>query len=213
MPPRCCRRRRTSASGPRSGPEPLAQRQHVGQRLARVLFVGQGVDHMHARGGGGEARQARPARTSARRRRRPSVRGCAPRLRRSRGRRSTTSGGGSMTSPPSSRTAMTNVIRVRSDGFSKRRATCRPASGCAAGAARGARPLQRPPPGASSVIEFGRRQVEHRQEVLRTAEPPDGLQPVSRSRSVLRVDAHVFGAEIAGPHRGVRGARPCRGRR
>ena len=40
-----------------------------------------------------------------------------------------------MTSPPSSRTAIANVMRVRSDGFSNSSATCLPASGVRATAA------------------------------------------------------------------------------
>ena len=37
-------------------------------------------------------------------------------------------------SPPSSRTPIVNVTRVRSDGFSKSRPMCRPSRACAVGA-------------------------------------------------------------------------------
>ena len=106
---RCCRRRRTRASGPSSDPELLAQRQHVRQRLARMLLVGQRIDDVQ--------RAARPRRSrepllrerADDRRPRPSARDCARRPRASRDRQARHADGGSITSPPSSRTAIVNV--------------------------------------------------------------------------------------------------------
>ena len=108
-PRRCCRRRRTSACGPASDPEPLPQRQHVGQRLARMLLVGERVDDVQTPAPPRRTARAAPARTCGRRRHRTQ----RSRLRAT---SSTVSrppnddvGGGSMTSPPSSRTAIANV--------------------------------------------------------------------------------------------------------
>ena len=81
---RCCRRRRRRATRPSSEPERLAQRQQVGERLARVV---QRREHVHHRHGGvlGERRRARPRRPCAGRSPRRGGRGparCRARTRR-----------------------------------------------------------------------------------------------------------------------------------
>ena len=118
------------------------QRQAIGQRLARMLLVGERVDDVEARRGGGEFAPGAPARRSGPRRawtQRSRFRATSSIVSRP---PSATSGGGSMTSPPSSRTAIWNVERVRSDGFSKSSATCLPSSGRSCGTTRAPRRLQ-----------------------------------------------------------------------
>ena len=149
--------------------------------------------------------------------RRPSARGCARRRRRSRGRRAPRPRGGSMTSPPSSRTAIVKVDRVRSDGFSKSSATCRPASG-RAGVAAGRAGAASAPPRAPA-----RRRARPARGRAPTESPWSRAPGSARSSAgdsqgpahvpILRVDAHVLGAEIAGPHGRLRAGRRRRGRR
>jgi hypothetical protein len=111
---------RQGAAGERA--ETLAEREEIRERLARVFLVGERVDDVEPPRG----------RANASRRDWANVRTTAPYTQRSRLRAtsamvsrppSATSAGGSMTSPPSSRTATWNVERVRSDGFSKSKAT------------------------------------------------------------------------------------------
>ena len=117
----------------------LAQRQHVGERLARMLLVGQRVDDVQVAARRRPASRPSPARTCESPGRGPIARGCArcPRAARACLRR--TAAGRCSVSPPSSRTAISNVDRVRSDGFSNSSATCRPASAVAVGAWRPSR--------------------------------------------------------------------------
>ena len=102
-----------------------------------------------------------------------------------------------MTSPPSSRTAIMNVERVRSDGLSKSSATCWPASGIACAPAGAARGLHRRRQ-VEAALELARREVENRQESLRCRPPRSASWHCSCS--ILRVDLHVVGAQIARPH-------------
>ena len=102
------------------------------------------------------------------------------------------------------------VDRVRSDGLSNSSATWRPASGDACGTCRAApRRLHRRRE-IETRLELVRRQVEDRQELRRVGTQSRWSSPCS-SCSVLRVDPHVFGAEIARPHRAAP-RRRCRGR-
>ena len=87
----------------------------------------------------------------------------------------TNAAGGSMTSPPNSRTAIVNVVRVRSDGFSRSRATCRPSSG------------RKSAPRRAVFLHLGRQiengaeffmsKVENRQKVLGTHRNVGGPPP------------------------------------
>ena len=112
---------------------PFDERLHVGQRLARMLLVAERVDDVQLRRDLGDLSS----------RSWPNVRITTASIQRSRlratsliGSRSAciTSAGISTMSPPSSRTPIVKVTRVRSDGFSNSRPTCLPFSACAVGA-------------------------------------------------------------------------------
>ena len=155
------------ARGRGNRPSASRMRHHVGERLAGMLLVGQRVDDVEP--WRRRRQQHRPLlreRPDARARA-PSVRGCGRRLRAVRGRLANSADRFS-TSPPSSWTAISNVDRVRSDGFSKSSATCLPSSAAAVGAAP-AEPavgLQLQPPRSSSRHSVGRCEIEDREEVL-----------------------------------------------
>ena len=71
------------------------------------------------------------------------------------------------TSPPSSRTAISKVVRVRSDAFSNSIATCRPSSALAVGASRpSARSAFSCAAELEAALEIGGVEVEDRQKVL-----------------------------------------------
>ena len=117
---------------------------------------------------------------------------------------SATSGCSDTTWPPSSRTAISNVVRVRSDGLSNSIATCRPSSALAVGAAgperrsdfrRAASSRQR----SRSCASKSRIERKFRAMVaVFIASPHEAVRRrcggVARSRSVVRVDADVVGA-------------------
>ena len=111
--------------------------------------------------------------------RRPGSRRCR---RRARGRRSS------------------KVTRVRSDGFSNSSATCWPPSAWAVGAfgPSGRSAFIAVPPARAVARSSAGVEVEDREEVHLRAVVMVG----SVLRPVLRVDLHVLGAEVAGPHRG-----------
>ncbi len=113
-------------------PQLFRERQAVGQRLAGVFFIGERVDDTEARGGSRE-RFEPCLRVS------PHDGAVYPPL-------EIASDVGDRfalaeyflarrldQSPPSSRTAIWNVERVRNDGFSNSSAMCLPASGCSCG--------------------------------------------------------------------------------
>ena len=109
--------------------------------------------------------------------------------------------GGTMTSPPSSRTAISNVARVRSDGFSNSSATC-----CAGQRLRRRRAAPElalalhPRASRSSCSEARGVEVENRQEVLGTRRRPRGDAPprTARARNGRTVEdrAEVFTAIV-----------------
>ena len=132
---------------------------------------------------------------------------------------SATSAGSVSTSPPSSRTATSKVTRVRSDGLSNSSATCRPASARRRRRADAVRTLLlQARRERQHRLQLARRQVEHGEEPAGTRARTSRRGPVSRgarrqqlrSCAVLSVDAHVLGAEIAGPHRRLVQAPPPR---
>ena len=103
-----------------------------------------------------------------------------------------------MTSPPSSRTAIMNVDRVRSDGFSNSSATCCPASGVACG-----RPACAPPSSTPRGRDTSRARPASGRAPRGTASCASTTPAAWRragSCSILRVDPHVFRAEVARPH-------------
>ena len=143
--------------------------------------------------------------------RRPSARDCARRRRPARVGRARRRACSATTWPPSSRTAISNVVRVRSDGFSNSSATCRPFERVGgrrlpAERAVGLQPARRAPGSARDR----RVEVEDRQKVL--AGRGSWSRLAVASGSVVRVDAHVLRAQVAGPDRRRRAARR-RGRR
>ena len=110
----------------------LAQRERIGERLARMLFVGERVDDVQVAPGGGQRRRLLL-------RERANDEGADPSLQVARdvlkrlARAFCRVRPGDGVSPPSSRIAISKVERVRSDGFSNSRATCKPASAVANG--------------------------------------------------------------------------------
>ncbi len=192
---RCCRRRRTRACGPRESPQLLAQRQHVGQRLARMLLVGERVDDVQARRRGGELAQPRLRERAHDRAAHPALEVARDVVDRLAAAERDVAPAARSTSPPSSRTAIVKVERVRSDGFSKSSATCWPASGwsCRAAPAR-ARASAR----AASV--------EHALELVgRRGRAPTGSPCVAtRRRACVRRSAPVNASHrlrpVPGPH-------------
>ena len=160
---------------------------------------GERVDHRQLRRRIGDLRAAAPGRRCGSRRaltHRSRLRATS-----SSGSRSAciTSAGISTMSPPSSRTPIVKVTRVRSDGFSN----------SSADMPSGKRPEQSAPAGPSarsrlsrvarsmSLPQFGGREVQDREEVC----APRVLCPI------LRVDLHVLGREVACPHVAVTAAR------
>ena len=120
---------------------------------------------------------------------------------------SATSGCSATTWPPSSRTAISNVDRVRSDGFSNSIATWRPSSASAVGACAAERPVGLHLRGElEAALELGRLEIEDRQEVLARVRGEARRAWLHGSGPVLRVDPHVLGAQVARPDRGRRRA-------
>ena len=191
---------------PARSPKPLLQRQNVGERLTRVFLVGQRVDDGHPAPRPRRRCAGCPVRTCGSRRRPPSVRGCARRPRPTRALRARRPRLGSTTSPPSSRTAIVNVSRVRREGFSNSSATCFPASGRLPGWP-SVRSRLSAAASSSTRSSSSRTEVEDREQSAwprwpeRSWIPPGCLRV--RSCSILRVDANVLRREIARPHRGV----------
>src|SRR5215467_3252869 len=107
-----------------------------------------------------------------------------------------------MTCPPSSRTAISNVVRVRSEGFSKSIATKRPFNRLAAGACG--------PSGRSAFICMARSMQRSRSSASKSRTDRKSLYCRAAVEvgvtlgSVVGVDSHVLGAQIARPHGGGR---------
>ena len=144
---------------------PLAQRERIGERLTRMLLVGQRIDDVEVAAGGGDDGGLLLLEGANDQRANPSLevsRDVLERFAHALGERA----GRCSVSPPSSRMAISNVDRVRSDGFSNSSATCSPASACR-WCLRSDSPiglhLRRD---RQQAIEIVRRQVENRQEVL-----------------------------------------------
>ena len=124
-----------------------------------------------------------------------------------------------MTSPPSSRTAISNVEIVRSDGFSNSSATCAPPSAFAVGAfLPSARSRFTLAARAQAGLELCGLEVEHRQEVLRanrrtgchvSYQLPATSYPLG---PVIRVDSHVLRARDRRSRWWPARTRLCRGR-
>src|SRR5207302_6770221 len=116
---------------------------------------------------------------------------------------SATSGCSGTMWPPSSRTAISNVVRVGSDGLSKSSATCRPLSASAVGAWR---PSERSAfTCAASARQFSRSAASksrtERKSFFRATVVGMGI-----SGAIVGVDADVLRTQITRPHRRRYGA-------
>ena len=170
--------------------EPLADRQRVGERLARMLDLGERVDHRDRRRPRPTPR-ARRARACGSRARRGSARAPAPCPRATRRARAASRAGRSVIGvPPSCAIATENEIRVRVEGCAKNEAERPPRQARLRGrpsARRRGRGSPRPRRGTRSAIrsrsrpasETGAALHDHRSFAAATAAPTSPSSPAA----------------------------------